>query len=619
LNRFAALEHTRTTAARLMRPPHSFSLWRRGIHGLCALFCAIYCFTWTALAATPFFPLRDVRPGMKGVGRTVFHGGQVEEFQLEILGVLKNSGPKQSIILAKLTGGPLEQTGVMQGMSGSPVYIDGKLLGAVALGFPFSKEPITGIQPIEQMMDVGNAPSAAVQTAANFSQFQREWVSRFESASASRSAQPELRDISTPVSFGGFTESAIERFSNALHGFGFEPQSGVGAGAPTTTAYNGTVEPGSMISVQLMSGDLNVSADGTVTHVDGKKVYAFGHRFLATGSTELPFARAEVVALLPNLNSSFKISAARELVGTITSDVSTGISGEMGRAARMIPMHIGIKDNRGAHTYNIQVVNDRLLTPFLAQMALFSTLDATARTAGAGTVTVQGRVDFDGAKPPLEFNNVFAADSNAALQGTFNLVVPLAFALQAGFADLQIRDISFQFTASEQKRQLEVRDVWLSKSTARPGDSVDINCVLAGDNGLEIQKTATYQIPIGSAAGRLLFTVSDASLLNFSEMAGLSPASAHSGTELIGLLNRIRPNDKVYVRVWRQQPSFSLPGADLTDPPPSVALILSDTSSALAAGSSMLASRGAQVMELPVALGDYALMGSKTVQLDIKE
>src|SRR4051812_9137472 len=130
------------------------------LNRLIALVFAV-CLAWTAAAATPFFPLRDVRPGMKGTGRTVFHGGQVEEFQVEILGVLENTGPKQSIILARLSGGPLAQTGVMQGMSGSPVYIDGKLLGAIALGFPFSKEPITGIQPIEQM--VANAtplPSA---------------------------------------------------------------------------------------------------------------------------------------------------------------------------------------------------------------------------------------------------------------------------------------------------------------------------------------------------------------------------------------------------------------------------------------------------------------------------
>jgi hypothetical protein len=582
-------------------------------------FLCIACFSWIASAATPFFPVRDVRPGMKGVGRTVFHGGKVEEFQVEILGVLENTGPKQSIILAKLSGGPLAETGVMQGMSGSPVYIDGKLLGAVALGFPFSKEPITGIQPIEQMIGNANSAPSTKRAGVNYSEVQSNWASWFRPEPPSPATKPKLRAISTPIAFGGFTEDTVDRFSQALRKFGFEAQAGLGSGAPTTKQYTGSVVPGSMISVQLMSGDLNVSADGTVTYVDGKKVYAFGHRFLSAGSTDLPFARAEVVTLLPNLNSSFKISSARELVGTINSDTSTGVSGEIGRAARMIPVHVEIQDQRGSHTYDINMVDDRLLTPFLTQMALFSTLDSTVRTAGAGTLALRGKVEFQGTKTPLELTNVFAADSNASLQGTFNIAVPIAFALQAGFPDLDIKRMSFQFHASEQKRQLQVQDVWLSKSEAKPGESVEVHCTLGGENGLEIQKTATYKIPVGAPTGKLMFTVSDASLLNFSELSGLSPASAHSGTELVSLLNRMRPSDNAYVRVWRQEPSFTLPGADLTDPPPSVALILSKPSSALSGGSTMMFSRGAQILELPVSLGGYALTGSKTVQLDIQE
>jgi hypothetical protein len=585
-----------------------------------ALICAL-AFLVSASAATPFFPLRDVKPGMKGVGKTVFQGSRVEEFQVEILGVLENSSPKQSIILARLSGGPLADTGVMQGMSGSPVYIDGKLLGAVALGFPFSKEPITGIQPIEQM--IGNTAPPPLSTANfNYEQVARNWSKQFRadpSLAAAANSRPELRSISTPLGFGGFTESAVNFFSTALRNLGFEPQSGVGSGAPTTQQYVGHVQPGSMISVELMSGDWNVTADGTVTYIDGNKVYAFGHRFLATGTTDMPFARADVVTLLPNLNSSFKISTARELVGSLTSDTSTGVAGEIGRAARMIPMHVEVRDRLRTHEYNLNMINDRLFTPLLTQMALFSAIDATERTAGAGTIHVKGQVDFDGNVPPLRFNDVFAADSNAALQGTFNLAVPLAFSLQAGFKDLQVKKLSFAFDAVEEKRQLDIQDVWLSSTEAKPGDTVQVNCLLGGENGLQVTKTATYKIPIGAPAGRLFFTVSDASMLNFSELSGLSSSSASSPRELVQILNEIRPNDKIYVRIWRQEPSFALPGADLTDPPPSAALVLSRSSSALSAGSSLLLSRGSQVAEAPIPMGDYAVTGSKTVQVEVKE
>lgn len=574
-----------------------------------------------ASAATPFFPLRDVKPGMKGIGKTVFQGSQVREFQVEILGVLENSGPKQSIILAKLTGGPLADTGVMQGMSGSPVYIDGKLLGAVALGFPFAKAAITGIQPIEQMID-NTAPLPVIaQERQTYRQVANNWIKRFKPATAPASlgSQPELRDIATPLAFGGFTESALRYFSTVMRNLGFEPQSGVGSGPPTTRQYIGHVEPGSMISVELMSGDWNVTADGTVTYVDGKKVYAFGHRFLASGTTDMPFARADVLTLLPNLNSSFKISTARELVGSLTSDTSTAVAGEIGRPARVIPMHIEVRDPVRRHDYNVNLINDRLFTPLLTQMALFSAIDATERTSGAGTLRVQGQVNFEGNVPPLRFNDVFAADSNAALQSTFNLTVPLAFSLQSGFHDLAIKNLSFTFDAVEQKRQLEIQDVWLSNTEATPGDTVQVNCLLGGENGLQVRKTASYKIPIGAPPGRLLFTVSDASLLNFSELSGLSSSSLHSAREMIQVLNDIRPNDNVYVRVWRQEPSFSLPGADLTDPPPSAALVLSKTSSALSSGNSLLLSRGSQVAQLPIPMGDYAVTGSKTVQVEIKE
>jgi hypothetical protein len=586
-----------------------------------AFICAC-CLSLQAAPATAFFPVRDVRPGMKGVGRTIFNGDRIEEFQVDILGVLNNLAPNQAIVLARLSGGPLANVGVLQGMSGSPVYIDGKLLGAVALGFPFSKEPIAGIQPIDQMTGSTDVSSAASASAprVSYGEWATQWQKRLEPdlAQLAQPAQPELHSIATPVAFSGFTESTLNVFSGALRKFGFEPLAGTGAGAPTTSQYSGTVQPGSMISVQLMKGDLNVSADGTVTYVDGKRVYAFGHRFLAAGSTDLPFSRAEVITLLPSLNSSFKISSARELVGSITSDVSTAIAGEIGRPARMIPLHLDVRGRGGSHRYNIDVARDRLLTPFLAQMALFSAIDSTQRSSGAGSIRVKGKVEFQGGQPPLVLDNSFAADTAVAVQSTLNLVVPISFLLQSGFSDLTVKDITFTLDVTEQKRQLDIQDVWLSSGEARPGDTVNLTCMLSGEGGVQQKATAAFKIPVGIPAGKLFFTVSEGNLLNFGEVAGLSPLAVRSSRQMIGILNGIRPNDKAYVRVWRQEPSFSLPGSDLTDPPPSVSIVLS-RSSGTSGGGSLASARGAQLAEIPVAVGDYAVTGSKTVQLEVKE
>ena len=232
---------------------------------------------------------------------------------MEILGVLEGSGPQQSIILAKLTGGPLAETGVIQGMSGSPVYIDGKLVGAVALGFPFAKEAIGGIQPIEQML-ADATPSSGVQTASNAARRQslsgngaglRDFypgatanpllaqVSSPGAAPASlESPFGRLRDIGTPLAMTGFTEATLRAFAGPLQKLGFEAQTGLGGGSSASASSQAdpaSIVPGSMISVQLMTGDMVMSADGTVTYVDGRKIYAFGHRFLAAGIDRVTF------------------------------------------------------------------------------------------------------------------------------------------------------------------------------------------------------------------------------------------------------------------------------------------------------------------------------------------
>ena len=332
---------------------------------------------WPQFAAgqIAIFPLREVRAGQHAIGKTVFQGNKIEEFQVEILGILENVGPRQNVILARLSGGPLAETGVMQGMSGSPVYINGRLVGAVALAFNFAKEPIAGIRPIEEMLAVNG--TAASRTAPEPRAVRREVpMSAIPLSAAPLSASlggienpaGSLVEIATPVSFSGFTSGTLERFAPELKKLGMEPRQGISSGGPLPPKLGNPAQlrPGDMISVDLLSGDLTIGAEGTVTAVDGKRIYAFGHRFMSVGETELPFARAEVLALLPNLAASFKISTAREWMGTITQDRSTSIYGELGRKAETVPVAITVKDGRRAPlAYHMQLVNDRVLSPFI--------------------------------------------------------------------------------------------------------------------------------------------------------------------------------------------------------------------------------------------------------------
>src|SRR4051812_12165890 len=422
-------------------------------------------------ASTLLFPLKDVRAGMRGVGRTVFTGDRVEEFQVEILGVLENFGPKESLILARLSGGPLEHTGVMQGMSGSPVYIDGKLAGAVAMAFPFSKDPIAGIRPIEEMVRATTVATAdAAPPAARRSLFaSRDLTTPFSRPEQPRPGDPRMIDIATPLSFGGFTRSTLDAFAAQLRPLGLEPRQSVTAGPKIEPGMGNPADlhPGSMISVQLISGDFSVAADGTVTHIDGNRIYAFGHRFLDVGATALPFARADVVALIPNVNTAFKLSTAREWMGAIYQDRDTAISGELGKRVPLVPVSINVsRAGKAVQSYQIQMVNDALLSPLLLQMAVFSTIDATERTVGASTLRMTGEVEFHNASAPIRLDNMFAADNGSAMQASLSAAIPVAYIMQSGFNSLQLKRAAIHLEAFDKKKQLTIEGVTASKREA---------------------------------------------------------------------------------------------------------------------------------------------------------
>jgi hypothetical protein len=565
-------------------------------------------------AQTVFFPLKDLKPGMRATGRTVFSGDRVEDFQVEILGVLENVGPKQSLILARLSGGPLEKTGVLQGMSGSPVYIDGKLVGAVAMAFPFAKEPITGIRPIEDMVRVSTAAARPVRLA-KVSLQNTDLTAVLAKPEEALTGEMRMVDIATPVWFGGFTRATLDRFAPQLRALGLEPRQGVSGGGRIEPRMGdrSQLQPGSMISVQLMAGDMSIGADGTVTYIDRDKVYAFGHRFLAVGPTELPFARAEVLTLLPNISSSFKISSAKEWMGTISQDRSSAIAGEMGRRARMVPVSISLaRAGRKIEGYEMQMANDRFLAPLLTQIAVYSAIDSTERTLGAATYAVRGQIEFQGNAPPLRLNNMFAGDANTAMQVSLSAAIPLAYVLQSEFSALEVKKVALEIDSFDEKKQLQIDQVTVSPHEVRPGERVQLTTVLVGDNGAEVSRTLDYAVPIGAPAGPLYFTVTDGNVANLSEYRQILGSTPRSAEQLVASVNKLRANTKAYVRVWRAEPNFQVDGVDFPDPPPSLALILGTSPTSLQ-------TRNSKVAELEITAGDAVISGAKTVQVEVKD
>jgi len=570
----------------------------------------------TAQSALSIMPLKDVRAGMHGVGKTVFSGDKVEDFQVEILGVLENTGPKENIILARLSGGPLEHTGVMQGMSGSPVYIDGKLIGAVALAFPYAKDPIAGIRPIEEMLKVDSTPGitrekALVRRPGNSA----DPIALLPARDTGGFGDTRMTEVATPLSLSGFTASAVAQFAPQMRKLGLEPRQGISTGgAPEDRMGDPSkLQPGSMISVELMTGDMSVGADGTITSIDGNKIHAFGHRFLAVGPTDLPFTRSEVITLLANVNTSFKISSGRELMGVISQDRDTAIAGSLGTRADLLPLDIEVtQDTKRVQTYHMKMVNDRYLSPILFQMALFSAIDSTERAQGVSSVVVHGGIEFQNRRETVPLQNIYAGDSGSAMQASTATAVPLAYLMQAGFDELKVKRISLQIESFDVKKALNIGQVYLSRKEVKAGDTIELMTQLEGENGVELTRSLKYTIPPGTAPGTLYFTVADGGQTGFAELKQIINETPHSPEQSISTVGRLRSSDKAYVRVWRPQPAYEVAGEELPDPPPSLALVLGSTQN-------VSQNRNSKIAELVIDAGEMMVTGSRTVQVEVKE
>lgn len=557
------------------------------------------------LAGQPLMPWKELKTGMKGTGRTVFEGGTVASFGVEVLGVLENSGPGQALILARLSGGPLERTGVMQGMSGSPVYFNGRLAGAVAFAFPYAKEPIAGIRPIEEMLRAADPVPGPVQRAS------------------AKFGDTELVEMATPMSLSGFTPRTVENFRDDLRRLGFEPRQGVSSGSPASPAMGDPrrLQPGSMISVQLMTGDLSIGADGTVTHIDGNRLYAFGHRFLSLGDTEMPFARAEVVTLMPTLATSFKISNPREWMGAITTDRNTAVGGVLGRQAKMTPLTLSVASVANgrprAQTYKMEMVNHRVLAPFLTQLAVFSALDATERSLGAMTVGLEGEAKFTGADiPPLRFRNLFAGDFNTALPAAMSVASPLSALLEAAVPGLKLERIDLRLSVKNERRQLRIDNAWLSRTEAAPGDAVEISIALAGDDGAVETRKLPWRVPAGIEPGALTLSVTDAAGVNLQEARRLYAGGSLAGktpAQFVELLNSLQGNTKVLVRITSARSPVTVGPVELANLPSSASTILKSP----APLSAPLPGGGARIADLEIDLLDRVVSGAKALTLTV--
>jgi hypothetical protein len=355
--------------------------------------CAVHAQTQPSLNET--LPVDQVRPGMQGYAYTIFAGDQVEKFDLEVIGVMPNFlGPKQSIILVQLKGPKVEHTGVVAGMSGSPVYIEGKLAGALSLKLGiFTKEPIAGVTPIADVLAGGSvtSPTAEAGTAAPEGTLSAAFAGR-----AGIQGGAELRSIETPLIFSGFQPAAIQKFSDQLGSMGFVAAQG-GTTAPRPD--DAKLAPGDMAGMVLVQGDVSINSACTVTAIQGDKVFLCGHPFLNLGNVQLPMARSRVLTTLSSDLASTKIVNAGGSIGTITGDHMTAVSGTIGPPPTMIPMELTTKSALGTKTVRAQIVNHPKLTPLLVGITAFNSITQNVVYGETTTLKMNADIKLKGHAP----------------------------------------------------------------------------------------------------------------------------------------------------------------------------------------------------------------------------
>ncbi len=609
------------------------------------LITALALVAWPA-AAPRYMTVDEVRPGMTGVGRTVFEGDKVEEFAVHILGVLRNvNGPRRDMILARLEGGPLAKMGVIAGMSGSPVYVNGRLLGAVAYSLgQFPTEPLAGITPIGEMIEAAGprpARAAAVGPARlglpltqdrvlaslrdAFLRFQRPFADSPDDIRIDGLGGTEgphlarvgslMRPIATPLALGGFSGPVGDRLSNALRDAGFVPSldgaDGRGPAPQTPAAGAPALQPGDAVGVNLVTGDLVMGATGTVTEVDGNEVYAFGHPLYNLGTTEYPMTRAYVFTLLPSLMSSMKIATTGATIGTFRQDRATAIAGTLGQGPAMVPVRIALDTGRGLHkTFAFQVVNDQLFTPLLTYVSILNTLSSYERQFGSVTFTVTGEahIRHHGA---VKFEDVFTGESPSVGAAAY-VVAPLTVLLGNDVAPVQLDGVDLHITTSERPETVTLERIWLDAVKVRPGTTVPLKLLLRTYRGEEITRTVPIDIP-ASASGSLTITVTDGARLAQTEARDIRTAQPRGLDELVRLINKTKKNNRLYIRLMRPDAGAVINGESLSALPPAVLAVMESDRN----GGSFSPLPNATAGEWEIAI-DGAVSGSRTLTVAVQ-
>ncbi len=563
-------------------------------------------------AETKIFPLSEVRKGQMGVAYTVFEGVNPEPMDVEILGLLKGAlGPGQDMILGRLHGTKPEYTGVVAGMSGSPVYVGGRLVGALSYRIgQFSKEPICGITPIEQMFEVrdraGETPSGS------------------RPAAATDGLASQMTPIETPLVISGASQDAVDRFGDRFRAMGLTPVAGLGGAEDAEEKQPEPLVPGSAVSAVLVRGDMSMAATCTVTYLDASRLLACGHPFTQYGAVDIPMTKTNVVATLASPLNAFKIVNTTETVGAFTEDRSSAIMGIFGRKARMIPVTLSVSGrdaSSGAgtgvvpHTYHFEVLDNAQLTPNAMLISIYQSLKQTNRAGEETSYRITGEMSVKGL-PSVHLNSLIAANEGQPAAIGVALYVNESFSRVYGNgADKPtLTGLNLTVEAMPERRSAILEAATLSRGEAHAGDTVQILATIRPYQGATRQITLPLHLPQTLAPGPVRVVIADGQTID-----RLTQPQSRTGEHSIGLadtiaaLNRQHPDDRIFGAVLDHAPQAVLEGASLPTLPLSMVNVYEPLKQ-----TQKLQLNGESVLALTSADAGYALTGTQVVTLFIR-
>jgi len=567
-------------------------------------------------------PVDQIHAGMRGLAYTVFQGVKPEPMEVEVLGVMKNvNGPKGDVILVRLHGTKVEYTGVVAGMSGSPVYFDGKLAGALAFRIgEFSKEPIAGVTPISEMLEINAMDRTPAGDSAPVQAKARNAATKTAGPGENSSSFPQdfsnyLKPIETPLVFNGFSEETVRRFAPQFASAGIVPVMGIGSHSDVKQPES--LEPGSTVSAILVRGDMDIAATCTVTYVDPQRLLACGHPLLQFGMVDIPMTKAQVLATLPSPLNAFKIVNTTEPVGAFVQDRHTGIMGLFDKQPDMIPVTLTI--HGGGPTpkeFHYEVLNNAKLSPVAMMATVFNALRGINEYGEEITYRMNGNISVQG-YPEVMLQNMFApGDSGqpAAALAALSLGDRFGKIYDNPYDVPEIRGVKLDFDLVKERRWARLETARTDLTEARPGDEIVVETVLRPYRGERILRQIPIHIPTSTSKGPLRILVSDGETLDrmrrgmslFGRKLGLGPT--------IALLNKEHANNRVYVSLLEADPEAMVADKVM----PTLPLSVMNVMEGMRGTQEMVVLGESSVNEAATAPLDYAVAGGQILTITIK-